>query len=202
MKSLFLCLIINMVLYAADNQIMEYRLFNQRGHELCVAHELIDPTLKKIKAEHAAAFFKSNYIKAHKLSDGSYRLEAMGRLNGGGPVLGGILYWGIKGAAFLIAGGGAKHVADNQYLGSSRHVNRLAGDAISMAANAGNSLNMGTQLAVNRVADASDSREFNAACAETAVALVSTAGGLAHAMGWVEAAALSAWSWGCALPCP
>lgn len=86
------------------------------GKKKAVKSYDIDAVLKAIPADKLDMFLDNGYIEIKELSNGDFKLNAKGRIKGGGPILAGIVYWGTKAvgygvpcalAAGALAGGAA-----------------------------------------------------------------------------------------------
>jgi hypothetical protein len=72
-----------------------------------VANHNVDKPLRAMSSEQLQAFVKGGYISVNQLGNGEFTLRANGRGLGGGPILGPIGYWAVKGLCYGTAIGGA-----------------------------------------------------------------------------------------------
>lgn len=83
-------------------------LHNGKMHK--VKSYMTDPLLKSLPANKLNTFLDNGYIAVKLLNNGEFKLDAKGRLKGGGPILAGIAYWGVKAVGYGVpaaAAGGA-----------------------------------------------------------------------------------------------
>ena len=68
-----------------------------------------DKMVRNITPEQLQAFAQVGYFTLNKMSDDEYSLRANGRVNGGGPLFGGFMYWATKSVCYgaLAAAGSA-----------------------------------------------------------------------------------------------
>lgn len=70
------------------------------GKKKAVKSYDIDAILKSIPTDKLDVFLDNGYIEIKELSNGDFKLNAKGRINGGGPILAGIVYWGTKAVGY------------------------------------------------------------------------------------------------------
>lgn len=86
---------------------------DDKKHDIKKYHT--DKMLRNINKKQLKGFLKGGYLSLNQMDDGEFSLQAKGRVNGGGPVLGFVAYWitkclcyGTIGAAVGASIGGAK----------------------------------------------------------------------------------------------
>jgi hypothetical protein len=113
-KKLCLC-IVTLVSFSSLGMIRQvirdehgFRVFDGQQEHM-VKPYFIDSLLKRMNPEQIQRFIEhGNHIRAIRLSNGEYRLQAMVPVKGGGPISGAIAYWVVKslcyGTAVVAAG--------------------------------------------------------------------------------------------------
>lgn len=73
----------------------------QKGDFLTrVQNHDVDQVLKDARKARAMKALKNSYVSVSQYSNGDYKLKLNGRLNGGGPILGAIVYYGVKAVGY------------------------------------------------------------------------------------------------------
>lgn len=62
-----------------------------------------DRLVRNMTKEELISFLAVGYVSINQMSDGEYSLKANGRINGGGPVLGTVMYWVTKSVCYGVA---------------------------------------------------------------------------------------------------
>lgn len=75
----------------------------QDGYTHQVPHYNVDKSLKQIKPEHLSALSNLGYVRVNRLSDGEFKLDLKGRINGGGPFTGMMLAWLVRASMYAPA---------------------------------------------------------------------------------------------------
>jgi hypothetical protein len=187
-----------------------------------IPNYMVSKQLRSMDSTKLAAVLNSGsaYLDINECSDGQYSMDIKGRIRGGGPITGTVLYWftkvGCYGAATAAAGtvivttGGTALGAVG--VGAAGAGVSVAGAGLGMAAGAAiEGAAMGGAIAVAGSSVAGAGTLIGAAAvglgaegalvAGTGAAVVS-AGGVAGAIAAVESASLGAFAFGLMLPLP
>lgn len=160
-----------------------FRVFDGQQEHM-VKPYFVDSLLKRMNPEQVQRFIeRGNRIRAIRLSDGEYRLQAIVPVKGGGPISGAIAYWVVKSLCYgtAVAAAGTVVVATGG----------AAGAAVGAVA-AASTLGAGAGATVVGGAIAGAGLAGEAMTATTAVA--ACAGGIAGAVAAVESASMAAWA--------
>lgn len=70
--------------------------------KLVVKKYFTDKVLHDITKNQLKSFLDAGYISINQMNDGEYSLQAKGRINGGGPMLGTAAYWVTKSVCYAV----------------------------------------------------------------------------------------------------
>jgi hypothetical protein len=183
-----------------------FRVFDGQ-QEHTVQPYFVDSLLKRMNPKQIQRFVeRGNRIRAIRLSDGEYRLQAMVPVKGGGPISGLIAYWATKSLCY----GAAATTAATAVVATGGTAVAFATGAAATVAGGAIAATAGTAVTVAGVTAAEAAGVIagglavttgmveGAALATTAVA--ASAGGIAAAVAAVESASLAAGAFFAAIP--
>ncbi len=183
-----------------------FRIFDGQKEQIVKSH-FVDPLLKRMSPDKLKTFVEQgNRIKAIRLSDGEYRLEAKVPGLGGGPVTAMALYWITKSLCWgavgtAAAAGTAAAVTAVVATGGT------AGVAVGAAINAGSAALVASTAAGTGAAGAVAAAIGTSAAATTATTtavggVVAATGTVAGFIAAIEGVSAAACAFGLALPLP
>ncbi|HML19856.1 MAG TPA: hypothetical protein PKD74_04740 [Candidatus Dependentiae bacterium] len=178
-----------------------FRIIDGQKEQVVQPH-FIDPLLKRMSLVQLKTFVEQgNRVRAIKLDNGEYRLQAKVSGMGGGPATAMALYWITKslcwGAVGTAAAAGTATVATAVVATGG-----AAGVAVGAAINAGSAALVATTAAGTTAAGVAAAALGTTAATTAVGATIAATGSVAGLIAAIEGAAAAACAFGLALPLP
>ncbi|MCX5922214.1 MAG: hypothetical protein NTX86_02710 [Candidatus Dependentiae bacterium] len=178
---------------------------NEDGQYKEVPNYLVDKNIRNVDTARLSKILAHGYLTLNKNSEGEFSVKENGRLNGGGPITGAVLYWLTKslcwGGVGAAAGAGITAAVVATGGGAAAAAIGAAGSAV-ITATATSTL--GATAVAGAIATSATATAIATTASGAAIATAAATGaGTVGLVAGIEAASMAAWAAGTLCPfCP